>query len=134
MNVFRKMSAALVAIASLTAADHAMAACSASWQGSWFSGPSYPTLTCVNRGASVNLANFFFNATSSSNKFGTVNLTGGTSAQIYGLTQGGAYVSGCSADDFTAGGNTPVYLNWNGNSSPNCSQASLVRLYAETFR
>ena len=139
MNVFRKMSAALVAIASLTAATEAMAACSKSYQGAWWSaGSQHFWLSCTQpSGSNVTLAYFYLNSTSSGN-YGTVNLHNGTVAQISGKTQSGGWVSGCSADDFSGGGNTPVYLNWNGSGNigwphPSCSQAFQVRLYAETF-
>jgi hypothetical protein len=139
MNVFRKMSAALVAIASLTAGNDAMAACSKSLQVAWWSGGSqHHWFSCRQpSGSNVILAYFYLNSTTSGN-YGTVNLQNGTAAQISGKTQSGGWVSGCSADDFSGGGNSPVYLNWNGSgnigfSHPSCSQAFLARLYAETF-
>ncbi len=139
MNVIHKLSAALVAIASLTAADHAMARCSKSLQITWWSaGSQWHNFGCRQpSGSWVNLASFYLNSSWKGN-WGTVNLYNGTASQISGLTQQGAWVSGCSADDFTGGGNTPVYLNWNGSgligmTHPSCNQAFLARLYAETF-
>jgi hypothetical protein len=128
MNVFRKMTAALLAIFSLAAANDAMAACSTSTQVAWWD-HTYHTLRCQN----TNLADFQLNPESSkSYKHAQLNLTGGTWAQIHGLTQSGAYVSGCSADDLSAN-NSPVYLNWNGTQNPNCEQAFLALLGAGTF-
>lgn len=138
MNVLRKIGAALVAIASLTAANDAMAACSKSRQVPWWSvGSQHHWLSCTQpSGSWVNLAYFYLNDTPA--RHATVNLHNGTAAQISGLTQNGSWVSGCYAEDFSGGGNSPVYLNWNGSgnfgsSHPNCSQAFHARLYAETF-
>ena len=138
MKVFHKLSVALVAIASLTAAGHAMASCSKSKTVAWWSGgQQHYWHSCWSNGNWLNLAYFFLDSTVQGN-YGTVNLYDGTVAQINGKTQSGGWVSGCSADDFTGGGNTPVYLNWNGlnnigGPNPGCSQAFLARLYAESF-
>jgi hypothetical protein len=57
-----------------------------------------------------------------------VNLVSGTYAQVLGMTQNGAYVQGCQADDLTAN-NSPVYLNW-WNTVGACQQAFIAELRA----
>lgn len=128
MNVFHKMSAALLAIVSLTTASDAMAHCSTQQQVAW-NGMQTRSLSCQN----TSLADFWLNPYSWKNyQHARVNLTGGTWAQFFGLTQSGAQVTGCSVDDLTAN-NVPVYLNWNGYENPSCSQAYLALLSAGTF-
>ena len=129
MNVFRKLSAALLSVVSLTAAGDAMAACNTSLQIGWW-GSSYHTLSCQNTNlATFHLSPYYWKYF----KHAEVNLTGGTWAQLFGLTQSGSYVSGCSVDDLTAN-NSPVYLNWNGTENPTCDQAHVALMSAGTYR
>jgi hypothetical protein len=129
MQMFHKAVVALAAVVGLTVATDAMAACAATWQGAWkFAGPHYRTLSCQG----TNLADFQLNTSWAPNGYpnAVVKLTGGTYAQVLGLTQGGVYVQGCDVDDLIKD-NVSVYLNWSGHKyAPQCSQAHLAYLVA----
>lgn len=125
MNVFHKVSAALVAIVSLTAASNSLA-CQVGEDISWHWSSPIRTLTC----GGSNLATFWLNPNGTHYQHAKINLNPGKSyAQLLGMTQSGAYVSGCSVDDLTPD-NVPAYLNWNGTQNPSCAQAYIAHIVA----
>jgi hypothetical protein len=133
MIMFHKAGAALLAVVAFTVGADAMAHCDVQQQKAWRFTPSlYTTLTCWSHNRWINLADFQLQTNGGSWPNARVNLTGGTYSQILGLTQSGAYVAGCSADDLTAN-NIPVYLNWN-NQNAACQQAYLALLAAGSHR
>ena len=128
MNVFHKVSAALLAIVSLTTATDSMAYCQTGRDITWYwYSHDYVTLSC---GTSGNLATFELNPNGTNHKHARINLLPGKDyAQLLGLTISGAYVTGCSVDDLTPN-NVPAYLNWNGTQNPSCSQAYTAHMVA----
>jgi hypothetical protein len=125
MKLFHQVSAALLAIVSLTTASDSMAYCQTGQDMSWHYLTSYVTLSCGGQ----NLADFVLNPKGTSFQHASVNLLPGRDyAQLLGMTQWGTYVSGCGIDDLTPD-NVPVYLNWN-NTQNICSQAYIAHMVA----
>lgn len=128
MKVFHKVSAALLAIVGLTTASDSMA-CQTGRDISWYwYSHDYVTLSCGTPRHAV--ATFELNPNGTDHKNARINLLPGPQAdyaQLLGLTQSGAYVSGCSVDDLTPD-NVPAYLNWNGTQNPSCAQAYIAHM------
>lgn len=120
-------NAALLAVVSLAVAQDAMAYCQTGRDVAWYWYQDYITLSCAGSGT---LATFELNPNSTLFKNARINLKPGKDyAQLLGLTQSGAYVTGCSVDDLSPN-NVPASLNWNGTQNPSCSQAFIAHMVA----
>ena len=127
--MLHKVSAALLAIASLTTATDSMAYCQVYRDITWW-GNSHDQVTLTCEIPIRHLATFELNPNGTNHKNAKINLLPGKQyAQLAGLTYSGAYIPGCQVDDLNPD-NVPVKLNWWGTENPSCNQAYTAHMVA----